>query len=48
MAEEQDGAASGWLFDSRRSYFKQLDRYKDHKESHFEDEPEVALGAEVD
>ena len=31
VAEEQRGAAEGWLFDSRRGYFEQLTEYKRHK-----------------
>ncbi len=30
-AEEPEGAAEGWLFDSRRDYFEQLRYYKHHK-----------------
>jgi hypothetical protein len=28
--EEAEGAASGWLYDSRRGYFEQLSQYKAH------------------
>ncbi len=34
VAKEVPGAAEGWLFDSRRGYFEQLQRYKSHKASH--------------
>jgi hypothetical protein len=30
LGEEPEGAAEGWLFDSRRDYFEQLDAYKEH------------------
>ena len=30
LGEEPEDAAEGWLFDSRRDYFEQLDYYKAH------------------